>query len=401
MASAKPDVLLYAPAEVGGLAEHVHYQAKALQEAGVRVEVLCAKGFLGGRAVPYARKPALMTPGAKSSKKWKRGLHLALASIVNPWLLALQVLLKRPRLVFFDSYVEYFSPFWIAPHWLLSRVFSFRYGMNLHDPVRDYVLGPFWWHRLSVWLAYTPFSFGLVHQTLPDRSVVPAWIALHEVPVGVYAVENMDASPEPLRQQLKLSTSARVFLAFGFIRDNKNLDLFIRAMKDCPEVTFVIAGRAQASKDKPIEFYKELAQSEGVADRVVFKNDFIPDEELSQLFNLADTVVLTYDQTFHSQSGVINIAASVKKPVIASAGASPLKEVVERFNLGVFVEPDSLDALKAGLRRRLDESATLQPDWDGYFAYASWKTNIQPLLAELRPSDAPLTSQEPASARKS
>ncbi len=405
MAADRPDVLFFAPAEVGGLAEHVHYQANALHEAGVRVEVLCAEGYLEGRAVSYTRRPSLMRPGSKSPKKWRRGLHLALASIVNPYILAWRALRSRPRLVFFDSYVEYFSPFWFKPHWILSRIFGLRYGMNLHDPLRDYVFGPRLWHKLSVWLAYTPFSFGLIHQKLPDASVVPSWVTLHEVPVGVYAVQNMNASPVLLRTQLNLPDHARVFLAFGFIRDNKNLDLFIRAMADYPEVYFVIAGRAQASKDKPIEFYQELARSEGVADRVIFKNDFIPDEEISALFNLADTVVLTYDHTFHSQSGVINIAASVKKPVIASAGESPLKEVVERFNLGEFVEPDSLEALKAGLQRRLAATeAIADADWDGYFAYASWQTNIQPLLRELRPGAAPVPSGQaaaPASARKS
>ncbi|MGF1448978.1 MAG: glycosyltransferase family 4 protein [Opitutales bacterium] len=403
MAADRPDVLFFAPAEVGGLAEHVHYQASALHQAGVRVEVLCAPGFLDGREVPYALRRSLMRPGSASPNKWRRGLRLALANVFNPYILAWRAVFSRPRLVFFDSYTEYFSPLWIKPHWLLARVFGFRYGMNLHDPVRDYVLGPKWWHKLSVWLAYTPFSFGLIHQKLPDTSIVPSWLKLHEVPVGVYAVQNMHASPALLRTELNLPEHARVFLAFGFIRDNKNLDLFIRAMADFPQVHFVIAGRAQASKDKPVGYYKELAQSEGVADRVTFKNDFIPDEEIAALFNLADTVVLTYDASFHSQSGVINIAATVKKPVIASGGESPLKEVVQRFKLGEFVEPDSLEALKEGLRYRLEQADDSSADWAGYFDYASWQTNIQPLLRELRPSAAPANAPEaqPANARKS
>ena len=78
------------------------------------------------------------------------------------------------RLALLDSYIEYLPPLWIWPHWLLARFLAIRYAANLHDPVRNYVVGP----RMvasgfPVRLAYLPLDFVLVHDKLPDPSPVP------------------------------------------------------------------------------------------------------------------------------------------------------------------------------------------------------------------------------------
>jgi glycosyltransferase involved in cell wall biosynthesis len=284
--------------------------------------------------------------------------------------------------VLLDSYVEYFSPLWIWPHWLLARWRHTRYAANLHDPVRDHRVGPAWWHGLSVRLAYLPLEFVLVHHPLPEPSPVPKRVKVCEVPVGVYEVAPGTLNPRSLRNEWLVPAGARVFLAFGYIRDNKNLDLVLKAMTDVPDVFLVVAGRESSSHSRPLKFYRDLAAGLGIADRVRFFDQFIADNEVAAYYGAADFIVLTYAASFVSQSAVLNVAARLAKPVLASSGPGPLRNSVERFGLGVFVEPDSVPAIAGGMRRLLAGDIPA-PAWENYLAYASWRTNAAAILAEL------------------
>ena len=180
------------------------------------------------------------------------------------------------------------------------------------------------------------------------------------------------------RQSWGVKDGQKVFLAFGFVRDGKNLDLAVRALADVPEAFLVVAGSVASTKDKPFAHYRELAAQLGVLDRCHFAEGFVPDDELGKYFAGADFVLLTYASSFHSQSGVLNIAARARKPVLASASPSPLIESVRRFQLGITVEPDSPAAVVAGIKQLL--SAPPSPQWEAYEAVASWAVNAQGVL---------------------
>ena len=464
--------MIFSPTSIGGLAEHTHYQAQALDAIKNRtfgdvetpkaeVMLLCSPDFLEGRVAVYKKK-----------KVFRSGLHLfslfagrigelldkSLKILGDQWRLAWEIMMRRPDVVLLASYSEYLAPLWILPHWILARLFGVVYVANLHDPVRDYVVGPKWWHDLSVKVAYWPISVGVVHQRLTEPSPVPAYVKVVEAPVGVYDLQESPENPAEIRaawevagrnsERLKeypttkstnfhersetgismdmpggaefsnpstsklardseytsiissascpasspvTSYSQRdtpaspevVFLAFGFIRDNKNLNLVIRALVENPSAVLVVMGQAQSKKDKPLEFYRNLAVELGVQNRVKFFDGFVPDGKLASYFAAADVVVLTYDKSFHSQSGVLNVAARARRPVLASAGESPLKDCVEKFRLGVFVEPDDMRALKEGIKKISSgewRASSGEPDWQGYEAFASWDVNVAKIL---------------------
>jgi len=129
--------------------------------------------------------------------------------------------------------------------------------------------------------------------------------------------------------------------------------------------------------------YAELARALGLASRVHFVEEYIPDHRIADYFNMASVVLITYRAGFVSQSGVLHIASNFDKPVLASSGPGPLLDSVRDHNLGVTVEPDSVEALVKGLRQILDGEIGIL-GWAAFRGRASWAANIDGLLMALR-----------------
>ena len=170
-------------------------------------------------------------------------------------------------------------------------------------------------------------------------------------------------------------------LAFGQIRDGKNLDLFLRAMTHLPDnVKLLVAGKGDSGSSRPAEYYQKLAQELGVGDRCRWDIRRIPEDEVGDIFAASDVVLVTYSAKFRSASGVLNAAVSARKPVLASSGQGPLKTVVEKYHLGVFVEPDDFEKIlraASDLATRDQLHATPAPAWDRYENENSWEENAK------------------------
>jgi hypothetical protein len=70
---------------------------------------------------------------------------------------------------------------------------------------------------------------------------------------------------------------------------------------------------------------------------------------------------------------------NARRRVLASSGTSPMEDLVHHFGLGVYVEPDSSDAVADGMVTLLHGKLP-EPDWEGYEAHATWETNVTRLL---------------------
>jgi glycosyltransferase involved in cell wall biosynthesis len=376
--------LVFAPTPSGGLAEHVFYQARALDKLGLAVTCLTTRSFLAGREGSFEIRRKLFEMPASELPKWIRRPRQIFSLLANQGLLAWWILRLRPDFVLLETYSEYLAPFWIWPHWFLARVMGVRYAANLHDPVRKGLIGPAWWHEWSFALAYRPLRVALVHGRVKPEARVPAWVRTEEVPVGLYDIRHSKVSRASVRQSWGAQEGQKVFLSFGYVRDGKNLDLAVRALRDVAGSFLVIAGSVAAASDRPFAFYRRLAIELGVVDRCFLREGFVPDDELGAMFQAADFVLLSYSSTFHSQSGVLNIAARARKSVLASSAPGPLVEAVQRFNLGVVVEPDSGPAIVRGMQELM--TSDLRPGWAEYEEYAGWEVNVRKLLEALRES---------------
>ena len=125
----------------------------------------------------------------------------------------------------------------------------------------------------------------------------------------------------------------------------------------------------------------------------------IPDEEVGDIFVACDLVLVTYSAKFRSASGVLNAAVSARKPVLASSGGGPLKTVVEKYHLGVFVKPDDQEEIIRGASKFVPNSATEQPAtryqlpatpapaWDRYECENSWEENARKVLGAFSESE--------------
>jgi len=140
---------------------------------------------------------------------------------------------------------------------------------------------------------------------------------------------------------LKLSTDTRYILFFGFIRDYKGLDLLIRAMADerirKMNLKLIIAGEYYGNQ----AFYESIIKEEKVADQIVLRTDFIPNEEVKYYFCAADLVVQPYKSA--TQSGISQLAYHFEKPmVVTNVGGLP--EIVDHGAAGyvVNVEPKAI-----------------------------------------------------------
>jgi hypothetical protein len=99
---------------------------------------------------------------------------------------------------------------------------------------------------------------------------------------------------------------------------------------------------------------------------------------MGRYFAGTDFMLLTYSSSFHSQSGVLNVAAKAHKTVLASASPSPMINAVSQYHLGVAVNPDSVEAIVDGMKKLCE--GEMSPDWEGYEASASWDLNARRVL---------------------
>ena len=93
-------------------------------------------------------------------------------------------------------------------------------------------------------------------------------------------------------------------------------------------------------------------------------------------------MALNYNSEFQSASGVLNTAIAYRRPCIASSGEGNLKSVVQKYDLGIFVEPDSAEAIWDGIDRWL-RGEMPSPRWEQYEQENSWERNAEIVIQKL------------------
>ncbi len=138
-------------------------------------------------------------------------------------------------------------------------------------------------------------------------------------------------------EKLGLAINTEYILFFGFIRDYKGLDLLLQAMADERirklNVKLIVAGEFYTNA----KLYWDLITSLNIADKLILKTDFIPDDEVRNYFCAADMVVQPYKHA--TQSGVTQICYHFDRPMLVT-NVGGLPEIVPHGKVGYVVEPE-------------------------------------------------------------
>jgi glycosyltransferase involved in cell wall biosynthesis len=137
-----------------------------------------------------------------------------------------------------------------------------------------------------------------------------------------------------------------LILFFGRIWEYKGLEYLIRAEPSIsarvPRVRILIAGQG--------EDFSRYARMMVHPERFIVDNEFISEERTAEYFRRASIVVLPYIEA--SQSGVIPLAYSAAKPVVATE-VGGLPEMVEHGRTGYLVAPRNAAQLAEAVVRLL------------------------------------------------
>ncbi len=233
-------LLYYADSEPGGIFDYSVLQSIALHKLCGNVTVLGLPEY-GKRlhsACPELRFVELHD-SPRSSNKWVRGFQAIQRRRKQTSQLAELVRRGAFSHVLMSNYAEYYAPFWFKPL-ARSAKCGVRFGVVIHDPVRDFVVGPKFWHEWCVKLACSFCQDIFVHHAASATDCYwPKESKITEIAFGPYNIHKPTAIPsrEESRLKLSLDPNAVVFLSFGHIRDGKNLDLVIRALVDVQMAT--------------------------------------------------------------------------------------------------------------------------------------------------------------------
>lgn len=361
----------------GGIAEYSHFVLAQMAADGHHVTLMTAPGYKAPPKANYEVIESLINPIPSTSIKLFRVLRFVITDFVNVILLARYAWKQKPDVVLFETMNQLTAPLWAPFHKVVKRYRRCVYAQSIHDVDRYEYLGLTRWNRIAMKAIMELSDVIITHSALDQYEYssfgqakivcVPMGILRYQAPSGTNLRE--------FRTRLGCDGNSYVALIFGFLRKGKHIDLVMQAIKGDPSIHLIVAGAVPTPSDVPVADYMRMAQELGIEKRVTFLDRYVSEAEVATLFQVADLVVIPYDEHFKGQSAVLNIAAGFKKPVLVSAGEGPLKETMLKFRLGVFVEPRSARNIMDGIAKiRSIDHATFQ--WDAYEKLADWKSNV-------------------------
>ncbi len=296
--------------------------------------------------INYSRQyPKVLFPGKTEYKlgaKLSENFSDRIIDSINPltWLhAAARIKAFKPDAVVF----RYWNPFFAPLINIISGSLS-RAGIKVAILIDNLI--PHEKSFLDIWmakrvLAHADIVFSMSKAVSQDVLVLAPQIRIKTLFHPLYEIYQSVHTQAESRIKLGLA-SQPVILFFGLIRPYKGLDILIRALGTIHEklgdYSALIAGEAYEDAQK----YLDLINSEGISSNVVFRNEFIADDELALYFAACDVLVLPYKTA--TQSGIVGIAFQMDRPVIAT-DVGGLGEYIEDGITGYLVAPEDPETL--------------------------------------------------------
>ena len=360
-----------------GIGRYTHELLRNMQsEPGVEAELACLPSYHWRGEATYRVWPGLREIGHRWA--WRRRMRFVEGQVVNPLRLARHVRETGADVVHLCNINHLTFPIWRRA---LDRT-GVRIVATAHDVRRQQAMVNRRYEDGQLRAFYRRADALFVHSRSQAQDLVEfAGVAaerIHQVAFGPFDYGRPRGSRIELRKRLGWPADKQVGLFFGNIRNDKNLDLLIEALPGHAErVHLAVVGRGSGGRHRGIVEYRALTRQCGVEGVVTFDDRYVPDEDVPDLFEACDWVALPYSRTFTSQSGVLNVAAWYRRPVLASA-AGTFAETLEEYDLGVMVAPDDARALVEGMGRIIERTERGDGfEFEAYLRENSWERNVR------------------------
>ena len=206
-----------------------------------------------------------------------------------------------------------------------------------------------WLNRMSLKVQYSLSDHIFVHTDGMKREMTSEFripeSKVSVIPFGINnTVPSTSLSSAEAKRQLGISNDDKVLLFFGNIAPYKGLEYLIAAFSELltkdRNYRLLVVGKSKG----PESYWNHIrraTESSGVANRLIAKIEYVPDEETELYFKAADVLILPYAHVF--QSGVLFLGYSFGLPAIAADVGSLKEEIIEGETGFVFKPRDSSD----------------------------------------------------------
>lgn len=318
----------------GGLATFNQRLAQQFIEEGHKVEIITFT----------TQYPSFLFPGKTqlSSEQPPEGLKIRRAvNSCNPlswWHVGQQLRKQKPDLVICCYWMAFFAPAFATIERVAKRnghtkCIALVHNMIPHEPsVLDKLFAPSFVRNTDGFVALSQSVLTDIAKLGGENK--PAACSPH--PIYDHYGERMPKAAAC--EALNLDPGKEYILFFGLVRAYKGLDLLIDAfakVKDeLPQLRLLIAGEFYEDEQK----YREQIAGAGLNERVIVRNEFIPDADLRKYFGAASLIVQPYKSA--TQSGVTQVAFHFEKPILVT-DVGGLAEIVHHGRMGYAVQPEA------------------------------------------------------------
>jgi D-inositol-3-phosphate glycosyltransferase len=283
--------------------------------------------------------PSLLFPGKTQFSDEKPTFDLDIRPIINSinpfsWLLTIRkIRMINPDIVLY----RYWMPFFAPSFGIIARGIGKVKQVCLADNViphekrfGDSFLNNFFLSKMDRFVAMSGTVKSDLKKLFPQKNTIL-------IPHPVYDHYGLGVEREAAAEELGLAADKKYLLFFGFIRHYKGLDILIESLaivkEQFPNLMLLVAGEFYEDK-KP---YLDLIEKNGLKDRVIIHDHFIPNEKVRFYFSLADMIVQPYRTA--TQSGITQMAYHFLKPVVVT-DVGGLSEIIEHMENGYVVPTD-------------------------------------------------------------
>lgn len=342
----------------GGLFQFALQLGEALARAGERVELVTGPRPELDSREPGCRVRSLLptwhpSAGSDAPELWRRARRgVRAARHTAAWAVLIgYLLLKRPDVVLWSEW-RFPTDGWgvhlvrrLLPHATLALV-AHEPRVLVEQAGKDGLYKTSATMNCALALAYSDLDVVFVLGDSAREAVMQTWPVTAPVSVIPHGDEGIFARDIP-----DASATAPIALCFGTITAYKGIDALLQSWPavraEVPDARLVIVGALSADVDEAA--LRASAEQPGVR----LDPGYVPIAEVAGRFADARCVVLPYTRS--SQSGVVHLAHTLHRPVVATR-VGDIPAVVNDGVSGLLVEPGDRSALTQALVRLLTDS---------------------------------------------